>query len=129
MSINKPTSSLKQTFEKKQVTSTKMTKNNNTKMRKTTILKHAKAEFARLKADTMATGVEHHFMTVLPFESEQADGSTKIQPRSSKNYSTLNNDEDDIDLYDPYDDDYNGEPSDVANANQQNFNSAQFISY
>ena len=127
MSLNKQTSTLKQTFEKKQVTSTKITNSDNTTMNKTNILDTAKAEFARLQADTMATGIEHKLLVVLPYESEQADGSTKIQYRSSQNFSTLNDDEDDIDLYDPYDD-QNGEPSDVANCSQ-NHSSAQFVSY
>ena len=127
MSLTKQTTTLKKTINIKHVTSIKMTKNNNTKMRKTTILKHAKAEFARLKADTMATGVEHHFMTVLPFESEQADGSIKIQYRSSQNFSTLNDNVDDIVLYDPNDGDYEIESA-VANASQ-NHSSAQFNSY
>ena len=127
MSLTKQTTTLKKTINKKPVTSIKMTKNNDTKMRKTTILKHAKSEFARLKADTMATGVEHHFMTVLPFESEQADGSIKIQYRSSQNFSTLNDDVDDIDLYDPGDGDH-GIESAVTNGSQ-NHSSAQFVSY
>ena len=128
MSLNKQTSTLKQTFNKKNVTSTKITNSNNTTMNKITILDTAKAEFARLKADTMATGIEHHLMTVLPYEAIQANGSIIIQYRSSQNFSTLNDDEDDIDLYDPYDD-QNGEPSDVADGAQQNFKSAQILSY
>ena len=128
MSLNKQTSTLKQTFEKKQVKSTKITNSNNTTMNKSTILDTAKAEFARLQADTMATGIEHKLLVVLPYEAVQADGSIIIQYRSSQNFSTLNDDEDDIDLYDPYDD-QNGDASDGANANQQNFNSAQFLSY